>query len=242
MVHTIVDGTYRQTNLTGESPEYLVKREALRQAEIELMRQRERVAELRRKLPEGVAVQDYQFEEGPRDLNSGEEPVRTIRLSELFSSPNRPLVIYHFMFGKKQATACPMCTAWLDGANGVAHHLSQNIDFAVVAAASVPTLRAHARTRGWDKLRLLSAGTGSFKYDFGSEDREGGQDSTISVFTRDVSGRLRHFYSTHPRMGPDIAERGIDLLTPIWHFLDLTPQGRGSWYASLAYGTQVRDP
>lgn len=44
MVHTTVDGTFRQTNLTNESPEYLAKREELRLAEIELMRQRERVA------------------------------------------------------------------------------------------------------------------------------------------------------------------------------------------------------
>ena len=41
-------------------------------------------------------------------------------------------------------------------------------------------------------------------------------------------------------MAPDIQERGIDLLTPIWHFMDLTPQGRSSWYASLAYGTKVQ--
>src|SRR5436190_22610629 len=37
MVHTTVDGTFRQTNLTNESPEYLAKREELRLAEIELM-------------------------------------------------------------------------------------------------------------------------------------------------------------------------------------------------------------
>ena len=99
------------------------------------------------------------------------------------------------------------------------------------------TLRAHARTRGWDKLRLLSAGASTFKYDLGSEDREGNQDSTISVFTRDADGTVRHFYSAHPRMAPDIQERGIDLLAPIWHFMDLTRQGRGNWYASLDYGT-----
>src|SRR5437868_12380765 len=92
-----------------------------------------------------------------------------------------------------------MCTAWLDGANGVAHHLAQNLDFAVVAAADIPTLRAHARARGWDKLRLLSAANSTFKYDLGSEDREGHQDSTISVFTRDANGNLRHFYTAHPR-------------------------------------------
>ncbi len=240
MVHTVVDGTYRQTNLTNESPDYLRKREELRLAEIELMRQRERVAELRRHLPEGAPVQDYAFEEGPRDLNPGDVPARSVRLSELFTRPDRSLVIYHFMFGKKQTKACPMCTAWLDGANGVAHHLAQNLDFAVVAAADLPTLRSFGRERGWDRLRLLSAGNSTFKYDFGSEDREGRQDSTISVFTRDAGGNMRHFYSAHPWMAPDIKERGIDLLTPIWHFMDLTPQGRGNWYTSRAYGTKIQ--
>ena len=34
MVHTIVDGAFRQTNLANESSEYLAKREELRLAEI----------------------------------------------------------------------------------------------------------------------------------------------------------------------------------------------------------------
>src|SRR6185436_13835393 len=240
MVHTIVDGTFRQTNLTKEPSEYLAKREELRLAEIELMRQRERVADLRRHLPQGAPIQNYPFDEGPRDLSAGDAPVRTTRLSELFTKPDRSLIIYHLMFGKRQTKPCPMCTAWLDGANGVAHHLAQNLDFAVVAAADIPSLRAHARARGWDKLRLLSAGNSTFKYDFGSEEREGHQDSTVSVFTRDAEGTLRHFYTAHPRMAPEIPERGIDLLAPIWHFMDLTPQGRGNWYAKLDYGTKVQ--
>ena len=240
MVNTIVDGSYRQTNLTNESPGYLAKREELRRAEIELMRQRERVAELRRHLPQGAAIEDYQFQEGPRDLNAGDGRARVVRLSELFTKPNRSLVIYHLMLGKKQTKACPMCTAWIDGANGVAQHLAQNLDFAVVAAADLTTLRAHARSRGWERLRLLSAGESTFKYDLGSEDREGEQDSAISVFTRDSNGAVRHFYTAHPRMAPDIPERGIDLLAPIWHFMDLTPQGRGNWYAGLGYGVTVR--
>jgi predicted dithiol-disulfide oxidoreductase (DUF899 family) len=239
LVNTTIDGTYRQTNLTNESAEYVAKREELRLAEIDLMEHRERVAEMRRQLPEGAAVQDYEFEEGSRDLNAGDRQVSNVRLSELFTKPDRALVIYHFMFGKKQAKACPMCTAWIDGANGIAHHLAQNLDFAVVAAADVPTLRAFARERGWDKLRLISAANSTFKYDLGSENQEGVQDSTISVFTRDAKGNVRHFYSAHPRMSAEIKERGIDLLAPIWHFLDLTPQGRGNWYTSLDYGTKV---
>jgi len=240
MVHEMIDGTYRQTNLPNESAEYLAAREELRHAEIELMRQRERVAELRRQLPKGATVEDYEFLEGPASLDDGNAPVTRVRMSELFTAPDRSLVIYHLMFGKKQSKPCPMCTAWLDAFNGVAHHLTQNVDLAIVAAADPATLRAHARDRGWDRLRLLSAGESTFKYDLGSEDREGGQDSTISVFTRESDGTLRHFYSCHPRLAPDVKERGIDELNPIWNMLDLTPQGRGTFYASLDYGMKVR--
>lgn len=240
MVHETIDGTFRQTNLQNESPEYLAAREEVRLAEIELMRQRERVAELRRRMPKGAAIQDYEFLEGPASLDDGDEPVRSVRMSELFTAPDRSLVIYQFMFGKKQTRACPMCTAWIDGYNGVAHHLAQNVDFAIVAAADPSTLRAYARTRGWDRLRLLSAGESTFKYDLGSEDHEGHQDSTVSVFTRDSDGTLRHFYSAHPRLDHDIQERGIDEMSPIWNVMDLTPQGRGTFYASLDYGTKVQ--
>ena len=44
------------------------------------MQQRERVAELRRHLPQGAAIQDYQLEEGPRDLKGG-DAVKPVRLS-----------------------------------------------------------------------------------------------------------------------------------------------------------------
>src|ERR1041384_8312303 len=292
MVKEMIDGTYRQTNLTNESAEYLAKREEVRLAEIELMRARERVAELRRALPAGAEIQDYEFldcslyalphgratapmtdtlphgratapmtdtlphgrataptdalphgratAEGPASLTGGDESVTKVRLSELFTTPDRSLVIYHFMFGKKQTTACPMCTAWIDGYNGVAHHLAQNIDFAIVAAADPATLREYARSRGWDRLRLLSAGESTFKYDLGSEDAAGHQDSTVSVFTQDSDGTLRHFYSVHPRLDHDIKERGIDEMSPIWNVMDLTPQGRGTFYASLDYGTKVQ--
>jgi predicted dithiol-disulfide oxidoreductase (DUF899 family) len=225
----------RQTNLTNESEEYLARREELRLAEIEEMRHREHVAELRRNLPQGAAVNDYVFHEGPAELDAGDEPIRSVRISELFSEPGRPLVIYHFMYGKTQTSACPMCTMWIDGYNGVAQHLSQSVDFAIVAAADPAMLRAHARSRGWTNLRLLSCDNSTFKYDFASEDADGNQDSTMSVFARDTDGTLRHFYTTHPHLADDINQRGIDLLTPVYNMLDLTPGGRDDWYAALSY-------
>ena len=240
MVHEMIDGTYRQTNLPNESAEYLSKREELRHAEIELMHQREKVATLRRQLPPGAVVNDYEFVETRRSLQEGDTPTNTVRLSELFTTPGRALVIYHLMYGKTQTRPCPMCTAWLDSFNGIAHHLAQRIDLAVVAAADLPALRSHARSRAWDKLRLLSAAGNAFKFDLGSEDREGNQDSTISVFTRDPQGTVRHFYSVHPRLASNIEARGIDEYNPIWNVLDLTPEGRGEFLASLDYGTSVQ--
>ncbi|MEV6053177.1 DUF899 family protein [Streptomyces sp. NPDC052107] len=225
----------RHTRLPGESADYLAAREELRDAEIELMRHREKVAALRRALPQGADVDDYVFLEGPADLDAGDTPVREVRLSELFTGPGRPLIVYQFMYGKRQTDPFPMCTLWIDGFNGVAHHVGRNADLVVLAAADPPTLRRHARARGWSRLRLLSAGDSTFKYDLGSEDEDGVQDSTVSVFTRDADGTVRHFYSAHPRMSEDIDQRGIDLLNPVWHLLDLTPGGRGDWFAGLDY-------
>ena len=234
MLQTI-NGILRQTNLPDESEEYLSKREELRLAEIELRNRRERVADLRRKLPKGPAVQDYIFEEAAATLDSGDSPIRTVRLGQLFTGSNRSVVLYHLMYGKKQIKPCPMCTAWIDGFNGIAYHLAPNVDFAIVAAADLPALRSHARARGWDRLRLLSARANTFKYDLGSEDKEGNQDSAISVFTRDNDGTIRHSYTGHPWLASDVKERGIDELVPIWNILDLTRQGRGEFYAKLEY-------
>jgi len=103
------------------------------------------------------------------------------------------------------------------------------------ASFHTATLRAYARGRGWNRLRLLSAGSSTFKYDLGSEDKEGNQDSAISVFTRDSDGSIRHCYTGHPWLATDIKERGIDELTPIWNVLDLTRQGRGTFYTKLDY-------
>jgi len=239
MTHEMIGGAFRQTNLKNESDDYLAKREQLRLAEIELMKQRERVAEIRRSLPQGAAITDYEFLEGPRALDAGDSPIRKVKISELFSAPERPLVIYQLMFGKKQTKPCPMCTLWIDGYNGVAHHIARNMDFAIVAAAEPILLRAYAGERGWHNLRLLSAGESSFKYDLGGENQVGGQDSSLNVFTKSADGTVRHFYTQHPRLAQDINERGIDLLTPVFNLMDLTPRGRGNWYPGLAYGTKA---
>ena len=63
-------------------------------------------------------MQDYLFEEGPADLGAGDKPIRSVHLSELFTGPDRSLVIYHFMYGKNMTRPCPMCTLFIDW-NGI---------------------------------------------------------------------------------------------------------------------------
>ena len=210
-----------------ESDEYRRQREELRVAELDLIDHVERVAALRRRLPADTVVDDYELV----DVASGDR----VRLSELFSAPDRALVLYHFMYGKAQTEPCPLCTMWIDGYNAAAPHLTQNVDFAVVAAAEPAAIRP-TRHRGAGATCACSApATRTFKYDLGSEEADGTQTEWISVFTRDADGTVRHLYSKGAQMADDRRERGIDLLSPVWHLLDLTPNGRGDWYPSLDY-------
>jgi predicted dithiol-disulfide oxidoreductase (DUF899 family) len=211
-----------------ESAEYQRQREELRVAELDLIEQAERVAALRRTLPADTVVDDYDLV----DVASGD----SVRLSQLFSAPDRPLILYHFMYGKAQTDPCPLCTMWIDGYNAAAPHLTQNADLVVVAAADPAAIAAHATSRGWSNLRMLSAGDSTFKYDLGSEDADGTQIESVSVFTLGDDGRVRHVYSKGAQMADDRRERGIDLLTPVWSLLDLTPNGRPqNWYPALHY-------
>src|SRR5881398_1452377 len=133
----------------GESAEYRAARDRLLEQEIELRRTMEAVAKARRRLPPGgVVPQDYVFQaQGP-----GGGPAQ-VRLSELFAPGKDSLVIYSMMFprdprydrpgpGRGQTALlplaegpCPSCTAFLDQLDGAAEHVSQNMNFAVVAKA-----------------------------------------------------------------------------------------------------------
>jgi len=218
----------------NENPEYRKASEELLEAEIALKDQLERVATLRRRLPRNTSVTDYLLQEGPAALSDGDAPIREVRLSNLFSAPGRTLVLVHFMFGGRQVEPCPMCTLWADGYDGVVPHLRQRIDFGVAVAGDVAELRRYARSRGWRNVRLLSSAGSTLKRDLGFESEDGSQLPGVSVFTRDGDGRVCHFYSSGAFMAPGHF-RGMDLLSPVWNFHDLTPEGRGDWLPKRTY-------
>ena len=61
--------------------------------------------------------------------------------------------------------------------------------------------------------------------------------SYLKVLSQQLSRRsrslLQRFAATYVFGGLD--QRGLDLLCPVWHLLDLTPEGREDWYAQLEY-------
>ncbi|MFE9577140.1 DUF899 family protein [Nocardia sp. NPDC006044] len=222
----------------GASAEYIAARIELAKAERTLRDQIEEVAAARRRVPAGLVLDDYSFAEGPADLGRP-EPTRTTKLRDLFGQHDT-LVVYHLMFHPDEDEACPMCSMWVDGFQGVAHHLAQRTSFAVIAKAPLPKLRAWAVRRGWDGLRILSSHGTTFNADLNAERANGEQRPMISVFTPD-GDRVRHHY-TLPANFLDDAQRGIDQLSPVWNILDLLPAGRGDWYAENHYAGRARHP
>jgi predicted dithiol-disulfide oxidoreductase (DUF899 family) len=220
----------------GASPEYISARLDLAKAERMLRDEIEKVAAARRRIPEGLELADYLLTEGPADLGL-REPVRTARLRELFGEHDT-LVVYHLMFHPDEDEACPMCSLWIDGFHGVVHHLARHTAFAVIGKAPLAKLRDWALHRGWDGLRILSSHGTTFNRDLNAEHPNGDQRPMISVF-RAEGDRVRHFY-TLPANFLDGAERGMDLLSPVWNILDLLPAGRGTWYAENTYAGRTR--
>jgi predicted dithiol-disulfide oxidoreductase (DUF899 family) len=222
----------------GESGEYRAARDALLRAEIELRRQLEAVAALRRRLPPGGEVpEDYVFEEGDAELEEA-EPVRRVRLSELFGEGQDTLVLYSFMYGPAMQRPCASCTSILDGLDGSVPHVLQRVGFAAVARSPIQRFRAFARERGWRNLRLLSSAHNTYNADYHAETPDGSQWPVLNVFVR-RDGRVHHAYATELLFAPTDPgqdSRHVDLIWPLWNLLDLTPEGRGTdWNPRLEY-------
>ena len=66
------------------------------------------------------------------------------------------------------------------------------------------------------------------------ETEDGSQVPGFSVLQRDAGGTVRQFYTGCAMMGGG-HYRGLDMLSPVWNILDLTPEGRGEWFPGLRY-------
>ena len=212
--------------MLNPSVNYLAASASLRDAEIALKEQREAVAAMRRGLPEGPELPNYFFSTG----SNGEQ----VALSELFRLGCNNLAVIHFMYKAADTSPCPMCSMWADGYNAIQSHIEQHMPMVLVAKAPFAMLSEHAAGRGWGNLRLLSSENNSFNRDFGMETADGGQVPGFSILTKAPDGTMRQFYTGCAMFGNG-HYRGLDMLTPVWNILDLTPDGRGEWFPGLQY-------
>ncbi|HKH25887.1 MAG TPA: DUF899 family protein [Acidimicrobiia bacterium] len=240
------------TKFPGESAEYRAARDRLIEQEIELRRASESVAAALRALPPGgVVSEDYVFRgRGPDGAPTD------VRLSELFAPDRDSLAIYSMMFPRYHGddrpgpehgeTArlplaegpCPSCTALLDQLDGAAEHVSQNMNFAVVAKAPIERVLTFADERGWRRLRLLSSAGNTYNRDYLAETDDGDQMPMLNVFHRDGE-TIRHVWGSELLYAPTDSgqdPRHVGMLEPLWNFFDLTPEGRPTdWEEQLSY-------
>ncbi|WP_425044880.1 DUF899 family protein [Primorskyibacter sp. S87] len=202
----------------NESESYRSARNKLLAEEIALRGQVERVAALRRSLPEGGEVTgDYVF----AALDG-----RRISFVDLFGNSDT-LLIYSLMYSENAEAPCPMCCGFLDGLSPQTRNLPKGLSIAVVANSNTENLRDLKTSRNWTGVDLYSAASTTYQRDYLAETEDGAQLPIMNVFVR-KNDRVHHFWGSelffadspwHPRH--------LDQMWPLWNILDVTPQGRG---------------
>ncbi|HXJ83732.1 MAG TPA: DUF899 domain-containing protein [Candidatus Methylomirabilis sp.] len=245
------------THTTGTRKEWMAARLALLEAEKELTRRSDELAQRRQQLPWVRIDKAYRFE---TDTGSA-------TMADLFRGRSQ-LLVYHFMFGPDYAAGCPSCSAIADGFNGFALHLA-NHDVMLWAVSRAPfaKLQAYRKRMGWTFPWASSHGSDfnadfcvgfteeqqreGLEYNYRREAplqirrREAGEEKPASEFAA-ASGTDEATYSRErPGMSAFVLEdgvvyhtystyaRGLDGLWGMYQWLDRAPRGRnesGLWW------------
>ncbi len=218
----------------GESQEYRTSRDELLEAERDLRRREEAVAELRRALPVGGEVAgDYVFD----------SPSGPVAFADLFTGGKDTLFLYNFMYrpgeqGLPLEVPCPSCTSIIDAMDGAFRHLRSQVDVAVVAKVPIERFAEWGAERGWRFTPLYSSGRSTFNHDYHAESEEGAQWPIAHVFTRGDGG-IHHRWSCelfYAEPEPGQHPRHVDFMWPLWKVLDVTPAGRpADWEPRYLY-------
>ena len=241
------------THTTGTRDEWLKARLDLLEAEKELTRRSDEVAQQRQSLPWVRIAKEYRFE-----TDNG-----NATLKDLFQGRSQ-LLVYHFMFGPDYAAGCPSCSMIADGFNGFTVHLANHdVLLWAVSRAPLAKLQDYKRRMGWTFPWASSHGSdfnsdfnvwfseeqqrkGAIEYNYRREPafkpQEGGGASQFATtcgtdtatFLRDRPGMsafvledgvIYHTYSTFAR--------GVDGIWGMYPWLDRAPRGRnesGIWW------------
>ena len=241
---------------TGTREEWRTARLQLLEAEKDLTRRSDALAQARQALPWVRVNKDYRF-----DTDQG-----SASLKDLFRGRSQ-LVVYHFMFGPDYTQGCPSCSSIADGFDPIAVHLANHdVTLMAVSRAALPKLQSYKQRMGWS-FPWASSSSGDFNFDFNvafTEDQqrkgtieynfarnEHAMDATaapppivvdlargvgvdVPTYTRDRPG-----VSTFVQEGGVVYHtysayaRGLDGLWGMYQWLDRAPKGRneeGIWW------------
>jgi predicted dithiol-disulfide oxidoreductase (DUF899 family) len=235
--------------------EWLAERLSLLEAEKELTRHSDELAQRRQGLPWVRVEKDYRF-----DTDEG-----YASLADLFRGRSQ-LMVYHFMFGPDYKAGCPSCSMIADGFNGFAVHLANHdVMLWAVSRGPLTKLQTYRQRMGWT-FPWASSSKSDFNSDFSvsmteQEQRAGGTEynyqrgghvmdeknapppvrqfaemcgTDAPTYVRDRPGMstfmlkdgiVYHTYSTYAR--------GLDGLWGAYQWLDRAPLGRnepGIWW------------
>ena len=242
------------THATGTREQWLAQRLELLEAEKELTRRSDELAQRRQALPWVRIDKPYRF-----DTDQG-----SATLADLFQGRSQ-LLVYHFMFGPDYTAGCTSCSSIADGFEGFWTHLAHHdVMLAAVSRAPLAKLLAYKRRLGWT-FPWASSQDSDFNFDFSTSIteaqqrqgdveynyRRGGHPITAAQFPQRMTeiaatcgtdaptyarerpgmsafvledGVVYHTYSTYAR--------GLDGLWGIYQWLDRAPRGRneqGAW-------------
>ena len=243
------------THTTGTREEWLAARMALLEAEKELTKRSDELAERRRALPWVRVDKPYRF-----DTEGGQAS-----LADLFEGRSQ-LLIYHFMFGPDYTAGCPSCSSIADGFEGVAVHLANHdVTLSAVSRAPLAKLQGYKHRMGWTFPWASSFGS-DFNADFSvsfteaQQQREGGieynfrregawrlrgSDDLVSQIAATTGTDAATYIRERPGMSAFVLEdgvvyhtystyaRGFDGLWGMYQWLDRAPLGRneqGIWW------------
>jgi predicted dithiol-disulfide oxidoreductase (DUF899 family) len=240
------------THTTGTREQWLAARRSLLEAEKELTRRSDELAERRQALPWVRIDKAYRFE---TDQGSAS-------LADLFQGRSQ-LLIYHFMFGPDYKAGCPSCTAIADGFNGFAVHLAHHdVMLSAVSRAPLAKLQEYKRRMEWTFPWASSHGSdfnadfavgfseqqqraGGIEYNYRREGTWTGGGEGTAPFAATTGTDVATYLRERPGVSAFVLEdgvvyhtysayaRGLDGLWGMYQWLDRAPRGRnetGLWW------------
>jgi predicted dithiol-disulfide oxidoreductase (DUF899 family) len=181
--------------------------------EKEATRASDALAAERRRQPMMRVEKAYEFD-GPEGKAS---------LLDLFEG-RRQLFVYSFMFGPNQEVGCDGCSMVVDQLTDIRHLHARDTSFALVSRAPLEKLLRYRERMGWDDIPWYSWGGGDYGVDLGLSPPEpqpgtyqDGEMFGLNAFLRDGDEIYRTYFTTY---------RGIEVIGPVWSFLDRSALGR----------------